>query len=251
MTELKPNKLPPPSNLLGGASLFLDFDGTLVGIEPRPDAVVVGERLKRLMARLSERLNGRLAVISGRPSADVNAMFGGVAFAIAGSHGLELRWPDGSTMAAPPPANLDMVESEMETLRLRHPMILIERKGFGVAVHYRLAPEAEQECRALAIALERETGLQLQPGKMVFELKAPWADKGSALSFLMAGREMSGTRPVFVGDDDTDEAAFEAAARLGGYGVLVGPARLTAASYALPDVDSTLRWLEAVAGLPS
>jgi trehalose 6-phosphate phosphatase len=56
---------------------------------------------------------------------------------------------------------------------------------------------------------------------------------------------------VFVGDDDTDEAAFEAAARLGGYGVLVGPARLTAASYALPDVDSTLRWLEAVAGLPS
>jgi len=252
MTEFKPLTLPPPkADLLDGASLFLDFDGTLVGIESRPGDVVVGERLKQLMRRLSDRLDGRLAVISGRHSAQVNALFGGVAFAIAGSHGLELRTPDGGTMAAPPPPNLDRVEDEMERLKRRHPKVLVERKPFGVALHYRQAPEAEEACRVLASALEQETGLQLQRGKMVFELKAPWADKGTALSFFMAGQEMSGTRPVFVGDDHTDEAAFEAATRLSGAGVLVGPPRETAATYSLPDVDSTLRWLEAGAGLPA
>ena len=86
----------PPLSLLNGASLFLDFDGTLVGIEARPHDVVVEQPLRLLMERLSDRLGARVAIISGRPSEQVNEMFGGVAFAIAGSHGLELRWPDGS-----------------------------------------------------------------------------------------------------------------------------------------------------------
>jgi trehalose 6-phosphate phosphatase len=246
MTESRRNSLPiPPPDLLSGASLFLDLDGTLVGIESRPTDVVVGSALKLLMERLATRLDRRVAIISGRPSEQVSAMFGKVAFAIAGNHGLEIRWPDGNTMSAPPPSNLDEVEVEMASLRMRHPNLVVERKSFSVALHYRLAPEARDECHALAAALGRRTGLQLQSGKMVFELKAPWADKGSALSFLMAGREMAGTRPIFVGDDETDEAAFEAAIRLGGTGVLVGPPRPTAACYGLPDVESTLRWLEA------
>jgi trehalose 6-phosphate phosphatase len=81
----------------------------------------------------------------------------------------------------------------------------------------------------------------------VVELKAPWADKGSAVRQFMADAGMSGTRPIFIGDDMTDEAGFLAAAELGGAGVLVGPARTTAASYALPDVARTLDWLEAAA----
>jgi trehalose 6-phosphate phosphatase len=249
MTESRHEMLPsPPLSLLSGASLFLDFDGTLVGIEARPGDVVVGQSLRLLMERLSARLANRVAIISGRPSEQVNELFGGVAFAIAGSHGLELRWPDGSKMAAPPPPHLDDVVAEMESLRRRYPDLIVESKPFGVALHYRLAPQAENDCRVLAAALGKKTGLQLQSGKMVFELKAPWADKGTALSFLMAGPEMAGTRPVFVGDDDTDESAFEAARRLGGAGILVGPSRPTAAIYGLPDVDSTTRWLEAGAG---
>lgn len=231
-----------------GASLFLDFDGTLVGIEARPDNVVVEQRLRLMMSQLSDRLGSRLAIISGRPSEQLNDMFGGVAFAIAGSHGLELRWPDGSTMAAPPPAHLDDVAAEMLVLKRRYPDLLVERKPFGVALHYRLAPQAETECHALALGLGRRTGLQVQAGKMVIELKAPWADKGSALAFLMAGPQMAGTRPVFVGDDETDEPAFETAKRLGGAGILVGPPRPTAAVYGLKDVESTRQWLEAGAG---
>lgn len=246
MTESRQDTLPPPPpDLLSGASLFLDFDGTLVGIQSRPTDVVVDGALKLLMERLSARLGGRLAIISGRPSEQVSEMFGHVTFAIAGSHGLELRWPDGRTMSAPPPPNLEAVATEMEGLKTRYPAIVVERKPFGVALHYRLAPEAGRDCGVLAAVLGQRTGLQVQPGKMVVELRAAWADKGTALSFLMAGREMAGTRPMFVGDDETDEAAFEAANRLGGAGVLVGSPRATAASYRLPDVDSTLRWLEA------
>lgn len=246
MTQSKQEHLPiPPLSLLSGASLFLDFDGTLVGIEARPDEVVVGQPLRLLMERLLDRLGNRLAIISGRPAEQINNLFGGVAFAVAGSHGLELRWPDGSTMAAPPPMHLGEIFSEMEALERRHPALVVEPKPFGVALHYRLAPEAEDDCRELATALGKRTGLQLQSGKMVFELKAPWANKGTALSFLMAGPEMVGTRPIFVGDDETDESAFEAARRLGGAGILVGPPRRTAAVYGLPDVDSTRKWLEA------
>lgn len=246
MTESKQEHLPiPPLSLLSGASLFLDFDGTLVGIEARPDDVVVGQPLRLLMERLLDRLGNRLAIISGRPAEQINNLFGGVAFAVAGSHGLELRWPDGSIMAAPPPMHLGEIFSEMEALERRHPALVVEPKPFGVALHYRLAPEAEDDCRELATALGKRTGLQLQSGKMVFELKAPWANKGTALSFLMAGPEMVGTRPIFVGDDETDESAFEAARRLGGAGIFVGPPRRTAAVYGLPDVDSTRKWLEA------
>lgn len=245
MTESKLETLPaPPLSLFEDASLFLDFDGTLVGIEPRPDDVVVGPPLKHLMERLSMKLDGRIAIISGRPSEQINGLFGGVAFAIAGSHGLELRWPDGSMMASPPPANLDAIVAEMQRLKLRHPELLIERKPFGVALHFRLEPEAEGECRRLVTELGKASGLHVQSGKMVFELRAPWADKGTALSFLMAGPQMAGTRPVFVGDDDTDEPAFEAATRLGGAGVLVGQPRPTSAAFGLQDVASVRRWLE-------
>ncbi|RYG86714.1 MAG: trehalose-phosphatase, partial [Alphaproteobacteria bacterium] len=133
----------------------------------------------------------------------------------------------------------------------QHPGVLVERKPFGAALHYRMAPNAAEPCRDLALALAQRTGLHMQAGNMVFELKSPHADKGSAVRFFMAGDKMSGTRPIFIGDDITDEAGFAAVTKLGGVGVLVGSARTTAATYGLPDVTGTLAWLEAAsAALP-
>jgi trehalose 6-phosphate phosphatase len=197
------------------------------------------------MSRLLERLGKRVAIISGRPSEQINAMFGGVNFAIAGSHGLEIRWPDGRTVEAQPPPHLENVMVEVARLKDRYPSLIVEQKRFGVALHYRLAPQAESDCRAVAMTLGEKTGLQIQSGKMVIELKAPWANKGTALSLMMTEADMAGTAPIFVGDDETDESGFEAARRLGGAGILVGPPRRTAAVYGLPDVDSTRQWLEA------
>jgi trehalose 6-phosphate phosphatase len=234
----------PPANLLTGATLFLDFDGTLVDFAPSPDAVVVDARLGGLMQRLAERLQGRLAIISGRSVQQVHDLFGDVSFAVAGSHGLEMRWPDGRVLAVPRPDHLTTVEAEMDRFAFENPGVLVERKPFGAALHYRMAPQTAEACRTLACELERRTGLQLQAGNMVFELKAPWADKGSALRMFMADPEMEGTRPVFAGDDLTDEAGFAAASALGGAGILVGQPRSTAASYRLENVAETLTWLE-------
>ncbi len=82
---------------------------------------------------------------------------------------------------------------------------------------------------------------------MVLELKTPGADKGTAVTAFMQEAPFKGAVPVMLGDDLTDEYGFEAAAALGGYGVLVGPERETAARYRLDDVDAVLTWLEAVA----
>ncbi|WP_395646368.1 trehalose-phosphatase [Terricaulis sp.] len=236
----------PPLDLLNAASLFLDFDGTVVELVARHDAVVVEARLHELLATLLAKLDGRLAIVSGRPAADLAQLFGGGAtFLISGSHGLEFHWPDGRIDApddAPLPAG---ALARLHALAARHAGVVVEPKPFGAALHFRLAPGAEDECRMLVAAIADETGFAVQTGKMVVELKHPAADKGAAVRRLMREPIMTASRPIFVGDDATDESAFAAAQALGGAGILVGPERPTAASYRLNSVDDTIRWLHA------
>lgn len=238
---------PPPPALLHGASLFLDFDGTLVDIAERPDAVSVDARLRMLMMRLATGLEGRLAIISGRALDEIDRLTGIDTLAAAGSHGLEMRTPHGVRSAPARPPGLDGIVAEMRALGERHPGVLVEEKPFGAALHYRRAPEAAEACRVLALRLAEDEGVSLQAGKMVFEIRASGADKGEALAAFMAAPPMAGTRPMFMGDDVTDEAGFAAAARLGGAGILVGQARETAACYRLDDVPAVLGWLQAAA----
>ena len=124
--------------------------------------------------------------------------------------------------------------------------MIVEDKGVSAGLHYRLAPEAEGEAARLAQQLEADTGLSLQPGHMVLELKTPGATKGTAVQAFMAEAPFKGAVPVMLGDDLTDEHGFRAAEALGGFGVLVGPVRETAARYGLSGVDAVLDWLEAV-----
>ena len=236
---------PPPADLANGASLFLDFDGTLVEIAPRPDAVAVDARLRDLIATLTKRFEGRLAIVSGRGAAEIAALFGGLDCPIAGSHGAELRGLEHAEMPERPVA-LDDVAAQFHALAETLPGLVVEIKPLGVGLHYRGVPAAEAEARALAEELAAATGLTLQRGKMVFELRAP-GDKGRAIAALMSAMTFAGSRPVFLGDDLTDEPGFATVARLGGAGVLVGPARETEAVYRVPDVATALRWLETIA----
>jgi trehalose 6-phosphate phosphatase len=112
-----------------------------------------------------------------------------------------------------------------------------------VALHYRRAPDLESEVRVFAHNLSVASGLTLQHGKMMTELRVTGGDKGQAIKRLMARAPMSGSTPIFLGDDDTDEPAFAAVAELGGAGILVGDIRQTAARYMLPDVAAVRRWL--------
>jgi trehalose 6-phosphate phosphatase len=236
---------PPPPGLLRDASLFLDFDGTLVEIAERPDAVAVDRRLHALMHLLLERLDGRVAVISGRPAEQVRQLFGGPAFTVVGSHGMEFRWSDGRAELPPRPEAMDEVIAAMEGLAARTPGLTVEQKPLGAALHFRQAPRAEEACRALAGELAYRHGLHLQPGKMMIEVRAPGGDKGQAIRTLMTEPTLAHTRPLFMGDDHTDEPGFAAAATLGGAGILVGPRRPTAARYRLDGVEAALAWLEA------
>lgn len=220
-------------------TLLLDFDGTLVELADAPDAVEVSRKLVALVESLSQSLGPRLALVSGRDVATLETWFGGTGAMLVGNHGAELAGAD-----LPRPPALASVLPRMRQLEARHPGVLVEEKRFGAALHYRRAPAAEAACRALAEALAAEHGLQLQHGKSVVELRAVERDKGWAVHSLMARPEMSGTRPVFIGDDLTDETAFAAAEELGGYGILVGKPRQSAARYRLNDVTQVRSWLE-------
>jgi trehalose 6-phosphate phosphatase len=235
--------LPPPIDLMVNASLFLDFDGTLVEIAVRPEFVHVGQRLRQLMAQLHTKLSGRLAIISGRSVENIRALFPDAPFVVAGSHGAELSV--GETVYRAEPLRLDGVALRLlQGLRERHPGILIEIKPLGLALHYRQAPQAKEDCYRFASDLAARTGLAMQPGKKVIELKLADHDKGTALLALMRQPPLCDGHPLFIGDDETDEVGFRAAAALGGAGVLVGEVRSTAALFRLANVERTLTWLE-------
>ncbi|MGF7148765.1 trehalose 6-phosphate phosphatase [Sphingomonas zeicaulis] len=235
---------PPPIDILTGASLLLDFDGTLVEIAPTPDSVSVDDPLRQTLACLDQAFGGRVALISGRAVSELQRLIGVETLAVAGSHGLELYWGDGRIEAPERPATLTTAEKAMDGFAASRPGVLVERKPLGVGLHFRLAPDAAEEAAELAHDLAARTGLKLQTGKMMFELRAAGADKGSALHRLMASPGMKGSLPVFLGDDDTDEPGFVAAEALGGAGVLVGPPRATNARYHLADVAAVRVWLD-------
>ena len=239
--------LRPPTELLRGASLFLDFDGTLVDIAPRPDAVRVSSALRQLIRDLGERLEGRVAILTGRSAVEVDRLLAPVTVAIGGHHGLETR-NGGSSAMAERPAALDIVIPELRRLESEHPGVLLEDKPLGIALHFREAPGAEEACRVAVERAAEQSGLEVQPGKMVFELKPRGGNKGEALRRLVREAPFAGTRPVFLGDDLTDEPGFVAAQELGGAGVLIGDRSPTVAQYRLDSVDEALAWLKQACG---
>ncbi|EQB17774.1 trehalose-phosphatase [Novosphingobium lindaniclasticum] len=241
-----PRDLPPPSPLAPAAdALFLDFDGTLVEIADHPDGVVVPPGLPALLARLSDRLGGRFAVVTGRSLGALEAMLGPLDVAVAGSHGGEFR-PAGSrevhALAAPLP---EAVTTRLTAFAEVHGGLLVEPKPFSIAVHYRRHPDALPALLACASETGEAFGLKMKHGKQVIELSMPGSDKGSAVERFMQMPPFAAARPLFVGDDVTDEDAFAAVTALGGAGILVGTLRQTRAQWRLGGVTQVHAWLAA------
>ena len=241
-------KLAPPPRLAPGNSVLLDFDGTLVEIADQPDAVVIDPGLPKLLQQLTGTFQGRLALVSGRSVAQLEAFLGASlnGVAIVGSHGGEIQAGAWRTSSRRPEA-LIFAEGHFRAAFAEQEGVVLEVKSLGVAVHYRLAPEVEPAARAMAERIAGESGLVVQEGKMMVELRATGHDKGSGIAALMERPPFAGTLPVFAGDDVTDEAGFDVVAKLGGIGVLVGPQRPTAARYGLADVAAVRAWLEQAA----
>ncbi len=237
----------PPTSLARPMALFLDLDGVLAPIASSPDAVLADPRRTAVLTALDKALQGRVAIVSGRTLVEIDRIAEGAALSAAGVHGLERRDRDGEVKRPPASPAVAQALAAFQGFAREHPGVLVEDKTVAAGLHYRQAPASEGKARLLAERLAHDTGLHLQPGHMVLELKTPGADKGSAVTAFMAEAPFKGAVPVMLGDDLTDEVGFLAAQALGGFGVLVGPVRRTAARHGLPDVDAVLDWLEAVA----
>ncbi|HEX7776795.1 MAG TPA: trehalose-phosphatase [Parvibaculum sp.] len=239
--------LPPP--IRSDAALFLDFDGTLVEISGSPNDVTVAPDLPPLLECLSRRLNGALAIVSGRSVDDVGALLSPFGGPIVGLHGLEYRTDAGEIYRREPMPELAEARAAVVAALAGKAGVTIEDKGLTAAIHYRQAPLEAATCVAVAErAVEAARGvLMLRHGKMLVEIGPRDMNKGAGIEMLMGAPLFRGRVPVFLGDDVTDEDGFAVVNALGGISIRVGDDRETDARYRVPDVPSVIAYLKAFA----
>jgi trehalose 6-phosphate phosphatase len=230
---------------LRDCALFLDLDGTLAPIAARPQDVRPDPRRTDLLERLTDALDGRLAIVTGRALCDADRILEDRIRCVAAVHGLVRRDAQGVLHEHPPHPALHEAAEQLRAFAARDSGLIVEEKGLSVALHFRLAPRLADAARACARRLASETGLAIQEGAMVEELRTPGPTKADSVRAFMAEPPFHGATPIFMGDDVTDEDGFAAAIALGGSGVLVGSSRPTAARHRLANVEAALDWLEA------
>lgn len=233
-------------------ALFLDVDGTLVELTDHPDQVQPAPELVSILHHAAAVFDGALALVTGRTIESVDAMLGSTGLIIAGQHGQHIRNADGQIIQMPPKsAALDAACRRARILGQIHPALFVEDKTAGVAVHYRNAPELAATVHAFGddIAAAFEGTIEVLNGKAVVEIKPAGYDKGTAVHTLMSRPPFSGRRPVFVGDDITDENGFCAANDVGGESIRVmgrdvgTESHGTVATHELSDVKEVHQWL--------
>ena len=227
--EAAPETVPVPRALvphLNELAILLDIDGTLLDLAPTPREVWVPPGLAKTLNRLLARTNGALALVSGRSLNDIDLIFAPDQFPVVGGHGAELRLATDSEAVAShaPPMDKELKRRLAAIARLS-PGILLEDKGYSLALHYRLAPHAEKaiyEAVSLIRADLPNAPIEVLPGKCVCEIKPSGFNKASGVRELMAREPFKGRRPFFIGDDVTDESVFAIMPDLDGIAFSVG-----------------------------
>jgi len=213
--EGAPETVPVPASLvphLSETAILLDIDGTLLDLMPTPREVWVPPGLSKTLNRLLQRSNGALALVSGRSINDIDLIFAPDVFPAVGGHGAEMRLElDSESVAAHAPPMDKELKRRLAAIAKLSPGILLEDKGYSLALHYRLAPHAEKAIYA-AVSLIRadlpNAPIEVLPGKCVCEIKHSGFTKASGVRELMTREPFKGRRPFFIGDDVTDETVF-------------------------------------------
>lgn len=229
----------------GQYAFFFDVDGTLAAIQSRPEAVFIPEQVIAQLQQLSALSQGALALVSGRPIEQLDALAAPWYGPAAGVHGAERRDAEGNLQRISLPVEVEQsLRAELQDAMASWPGTQLEVKGMAFALHYRQAMQHEQDVMRLAEqSVKRFPGLALQPGKCVVEIKPAGIDKGAAISDFMEQPPFAGRTPVFIGDDLTDEKGFLAVNARQGVSIKVGEGS-TQAHYRLHDVDAVYGWLE-------
>src|SRR3954469_7177149 len=210
-----PDSVPVPGALiphLGECALLLDIDGTLLDLAATPREVWVPPGLAKTMNRLLQRTSGALALVSGRSLNDIDLIFAPAEFPAVGGHGAEMRITiDNESVATHAPPMDKELKKRLAAIAQLSPGILLEDKGYSLALHYRLAPHAEKaiyEAVSLIRADLPNAPIEILPGKFVCEIKHSGFTKATGVRELMKHEPFRGRRPIFIGDDVTDETVF-------------------------------------------
>lgn len=227
--DAAPETVPVPRSLvphLSESAILLDIDGTLLDLAPTPREVWVPPELAKTLNRLVEKTNGALALVSGRSLNDIDLIFAPDIFPAVGGHGAEMRIAtDNEAVAAHAPPMDKELKRRLAAIAKLSPGILLEDKGYSLALHYRLAPHAEKAIYA-AVSLIRadlpNAPIEILPGKCVCEIKHSGFTKATGVLELMTHGPFKGRRPLFIGDDVTDETVFAIMPDLDGLAFSVG-----------------------------
>ncbi len=239
------NESVPPLSASKRYAFFFDVDGTLAAIQSRPDQVFIPQQVIANLKRLAQLSDGALALVSGRPMSELDALVSPLHLPLAGVHGAERRDGEGNIERLSLP---DEVATSLSALlseaMAKLPDTQLEPKGMAFALHYRRAEHYQQAVLALADeAVARFPMLVLQPGKCVVELKPKGVSKGAAIEAFMQQAPFADRTPVFIGDDLTDEAGFKVINTREGVAIKVGEGE-TQAPWRLADVPAVHHWLE-------
>jgi len=252
--DASPNLVSAASELarrLDDCAILLDIDGTLLDLAPTPREVWVPPGLSKTLNRLLERTSGALALVSGRSLNDIDLIFAPAQFPAVGGHGAEMRLStDSEAVASHAPPMDKELKRRLAAIAKLSPGILLEDKGYSLALHYRLAPHAERaiyEAVSLIRADLPNASIEVLPGKCVCEIKHSGFNKATGVTELMTHEPFKGRRPIFIGDDVTDESVFAIMPEFGGLSFSVGRRAKGVAGH-FDDPSEVREWLARLIG---
>jgi trehalose 6-phosphate phosphatase len=244
-TDVAPSFVPN----LKQCAILLDVDGTLVDLAPTPREVWVPPALRGVLSRLAQQTDGALALVSGRRISDLDLIFAPLTLTAVGGHGAEIRFAEGEMVANQPAAPLEAeLKRELAAIAEMGPGIVVEDKEYSLALHYRLTPEkaaAVSLAAAKVVATYPSKQIEILHGKFVVEIKRKGFNKATGVKLLMTHPTFAGRRPIFLGDDTTDEPVFGIMPELDGLAFSVGR-RVTAAAGCFRAPQDVRAWLQRI-----
>ena len=226
-------------------ALFLDVDGTLYDIENSPSLIKPCFKLQKKLQTIRNRLGGALALISGRSLDDLDRIFENDKISVAGNHGAQLRDTLRLKEYQAESGKIKGIAYKISELLNGQKNIEIENKGSNLTIHFRNSTIDRREINRIIMKLVKcDPSLTFLKGKEVLEVKPLSHNKGTAISYFMKTKPFIKRRPIFIGDDISDEDGFETVNKIGGWSVRVGNYKRSKANFFLPNVKSVHEIME-------